>query len=262
MNAFLAALWAEALKAWRSKVTVLTALGFLLLPAVGGMFMLILKNPERAQELGLIGVKARLSGATADWPAYLGVITLGTAAAGSVLFAFITSWVFGREFSDHTVKELLALPTPRAAIVAAKLVLLAVWFHVLAIIVFVVGLGVGRAVDIPGWTMELQTTSFRALLVITLLTYMLMPVVALFASAGRGYLPPMGWAFLTLMLGQIATVLGRGDWLPWAVPMQFSSASGAASSQIGLHSYLVVLGTFLAGLAATFIWWQSADQAR
>jgi hypothetical protein len=32
------------------------------------------------------------------------------------------------------------------------------------------------------------------------LTIALMSPVALLASAGRGYLPPLGWAFLTLFL--------------------------------------------------------------
>jgi hypothetical protein len=29
-----------------------------------------------------------------------------------------------------------------------------------------------------------------------------------------------------------------------------------------MHSYLVVLLAFVVGLAATFIWWRSADQTR
>ncbi|MEV0143917.1 MULTISPECIES: ABC transporter permease [unclassified Nonomuraea] len=37
----------------------------------------------------------------------------------------IAIWLFGREFSDHTAKDLLALPTSRTAIVAAKFVVAA-----------------------------------------------------------------------------------------------------------------------------------------
>jgi ABC-2 type transport system permease protein len=91
---------------------------------------------------------------------------------------------------------------------------------------------------------------------------MLMPFVALFASAGRGYLPPLGWAFLTMALAQIAGVLGWGDWFPWSVPGLLSEMAGPRAEPIGLHSYILVLLTFIAGIAATFAWWQSADQAR
>ena len=36
------------------------------------------------------------------------------AAGGFILFVLIISWVFGREFADHTVKDLLAVPVHRS----------------------------------------------------------------------------------------------------------------------------------------------------
>jgi hypothetical protein len=32
--------------------------------------------------------------------------------------------------------------------------------------------------------------------------------------------------------------------------------------QIGMHSYIMVLGTAIAGIVATFAWWQRTDQVR
>jgi ABC-2 type transport system permease protein len=267
MNAFLSAFWAEVLKARRSKVSLVTAAGFLLFPVVGGLFMLIMKDPEQARVMGLIGAKAQLlSGGAADWPAYFDFLSVGTAGGGAILFAFIMAWVFGREFSDHTVKELLALPTRREIIVGAKFVLTALWILGLTLFIFVIGLGIGTAVGLPGWSLELAWTSFWTLMVTALLTLMLMPLVALFASSGRGYLPPLGWAFFTLALAQIAGLMGWGDWVPWSVPglfsMMFSVVYGQRAEQIGIHSYILVLLTFIVGIAATFAWWRSADQTR
>ncbi len=262
MNAFVSAFWAEALKARRSKITPLTAVGFLLLPATGGLFMIILKYPEQARAMGLISTKAQLTAGVADWPSFFGMLAQGTAVGGAILFALITAWVFGREFSDHTAKELLALPTPRWVIVAAKFVLTALWTLALTLLIFVVGLGVGAAVGLPGWSSELGWTSFWTVLVTALLTFMLLPFVALFASSGRGYLPPMGWTVLAGALANIVSVLGWGDWFPWAVPVLVSGMVKSHAEQVGLHSYLVVFAACLIGLAATFAWWQSADQTR
>ncbi|MBN1810562.1 MAG: ABC transporter permease [Anaerolineae bacterium] len=262
MSAFLSALWAEALKARHSKISILTVAAISLFPVIDGLFMFILKDPERARSMGLISVKAQITAAVADWPTHFGILVLGMAIAGAVLFAIITAWVFGREFSDHTAKELLALPTPRGIIVAAKFVLTALWILGLTLVVFVIGLGVGVLVDIPGWSFDLAWTSFRSLMLAALLTFMLMPCVAFFASVGRGYLPPVGWAFLTMALAQIASALGWGDWFPWAVPGLLSSLNGTPAGPIALHSYVVVLLAFVAGVAATFAWWRSADQAR
>ncbi|HUV72991.1 MAG TPA: ABC transporter permease [Anaerolineae bacterium] len=263
MNAFRAALWAEILKARRSKVPLLTAAGLSLLPLVGGLFMIILKDPERARAMGLISAKAQLlTAGVADWPTYFDVLSQGNGIGGTILFAMITAWVFGREFSDHTAKELLALPTPRWIIVGAKFVLTALWILGLTLFVFVMGLGVATAVGIPGWSPELAWTSFWSLLNTALLSCMLLPFVALVASAGRGYLPPLGWAFLTLALAQVAAVMGWGDWFPWSVPMLFSGMAGPRAELLGPHSYVLLALTFVAGVIGTVIWWRSADQSR
>lgn len=261
MNAFLSAFWAEFLKARRSKMTPLTFAGFMLLPFVSGLFMIIMKDPEAAREMGLISMKAQLAAGVADWPTHLGMLAMGTAIAGLMIFSIITAWVFGREFSDHTVKELLALPTPRAVIVGAKFLLIALWTLLISVVIFGVGVGVGLAVDIPGWSVDLVWSTFGSVVLIALLTCLLTPFVALAASVGRGYLPPLGWAFLTMVLAQIAGVLGWGDWFPWTVPGLLTEMSGPRTGPLELHSYLVVLLAFAAGTVATFAWWRTADQA-
>lgn len=262
MTLFRAALWAEALKARRSKVPWLTALGFSLAPLVGGLFMIILKDPERARSMGLISAKAQLAAGVADWPTMLSLLAQATAVGGGLLFTLVTTWVFGREFSDHTAKELLALPTPRAAIVAAKFVVVGMWAAGLTALVLVLGLIVGAAVGLPGWSESLLWHAAGALVVTAVLTLALMTPVALLASAGRGYLPPMGWAFLTFFLAQILAAIGWGAWFPWAVPALFSELAGPRAAQIGPQSYVVVGLTCAAGLAGTFAWWHSADQTR
>jgi ABC-2 type transport system permease protein len=262
MTLFLAALWAEALKVRRSKVLWLTALGISLAPLMGGLFMFILKDPESARSMGLISAKAHLRAGVADWPTFLGLLAQATAVGGGVLFALITAWVFGREFSDHTAKELLALPTSRAAIVCAKCVVVAGWAAGLTALVFAIGLVVGGAIGLPGWSTALLWRGSSDLVASAGLTLALMSPVALLASAGRGYLPPLGWALLTLFLAQVVAATGWGGWFPWSVPALFSGLAGPRATQLGLQSYVVVVLTLVAGLAGTFAWWHRADQTR
>jgi ABC-2 type transport system permease protein len=262
VNTFLAAFWAETLKARRSRVSLGITAAVLILPLVGGLFMIILKNPERAQALGLISVKAQLAGGVADWSTFFDLLLQGTAVGGAMLFAFVAAWVFGREFSDRTAKELLAIPTPRAAIVAAKFALVALWILGLALLSFGEGLAVAAAVDIPGWSPGLARASLRSLGLIAVLHLMLTPLVAFFASAGRGYLPPLGWALLTLAAAQVMGVLGWGDWFPWTVPALASGMMGPRAEVVGVHSYGVVVLACIVGVVATFVWWRSADQAQ
>ena len=262
MSALRSALWAEVLKARRSRLIWLTAIGFMMLPLTAGLMMVILKNPEQARAMGLISTKAQLAAGVADWPTFFGILTQGLAIGGAIIFAMITAWAFGREYSDRTAKELLALPARRETIVAGKMIVIALWVLALALLVFAAGLGAGRLVGIPGWSNALASSSFAAFMSVALLDFMLLPFVAFFASAGRGYLAPLGWTFFSVFLAQIAAVLGWGDWFPWSVPALFSGMAGPRAGDLGVHSYLAISLAFLAGLIATFSWWRNADQAK
>ena len=70
MNLFQATLWTELLKARRSKVPLLAAVGITLAPLMDGLFMFIMKDPERAREMGLLSAKAQMTMGVADWPTY------------------------------------------------------------------------------------------------------------------------------------------------------------------------------------------------
>lgn len=137
------ALWAELLKVRRSRLPWISALAFTVATLVCGLFMFILQDPQRAQALGLLGAKAQLSGATADWTGYLALLAQAVAVGGLLIYGVIAIWLFGREFSDHTAKDLLALPTSRSAIVGAKFIIAGLWSVLLAVQVCGLGLLIG-----------------------------------------------------------------------------------------------------------------------
>jgi ABC-2 type transport system permease protein len=262
MKLFPAALWSEFLKARRSPVPWLAGFGFCLAPLAGGLFMWILKDPERARSMGIISVKAQIAAGVADWPAMLGFLAQGIFGGGAIITAFVTAWVFGREFPDHTAKEVLAVPTSREVTVLSKFVVIGVWGVVFTSLVVVLGLVIGAAVVLPGWSQALLWQSVRIDVMVVCLTLALMSPVAFFASIGRGVLPALGWAMLTLALAQIAAVTGWGDWFPWSVPALLSQAGSPRATPLGPHSYVIVALVSAAGLIATLIWWRSADQTR
>jgi ABC-2 type transport system permease protein len=262
VNGFLAALWAETLKARRSKVPLLASIGFTLAPLMDGLFKFIMKDPARAREMGLLSVKAQLAMSTADWTTFFGVLTQAIAIGGVIVFSIVTAWVFGREFSDRTAKDLMALPTSREKIVTAKLIIISAWVFTTTLWIYLIGLIVGSLVDIPGWTNELAWGSLRDALLTAAMTLLLMTPVAFIASMGRGYLLPLGWAVLTIFFSQIIAATGWGDWFPWSVPALYSGVLGPRSEQLGIHSYVLVMLASVAGFAATFWWWRNADQTR
>ncbi|UCC51972.1 MAG: ABC transporter permease, partial [Anaerolineaceae bacterium] len=143
------AIWVEMLKARRSKMPLLTVLAFSLAPLAGGFFMFIMKDPELARRLGVISLKAQIVAGSADWLTFLDILTQAVAIGGIILFSLITSWVFGREYADYTISDLLALPTSRSAVVLAKFFLIVLWSAALTVVITLIGLGVGTVVVLP-----------------------------------------------------------------------------------------------------------------
>jgi ABC-2 type transport system permease protein len=262
MNALIQTIWVELLKARRSNLPLLTGLAFSLAPFAGGFFMIVMKDPELARRLGIISAKAQLVMRSADWNTYLGFLAQATAIGGLLLFSFITSWVFGREYSDHTIKDLLALPTSRSSIVLSKFIVVMLWSAVLTIVIYLVGLGVGIAIGLPPASAEIFWQGATTIAVAAALTITLVTPIAFFASAGHGYMTPMGVTMLTIILAQIVAATGWGEYFPWSVPALSTGMAGPQYANLGMISYGIVMLASLTGAAATFLWWERADQTQ
>jgi ABC-2 type transport system permease protein len=249
------AIWVEFLKARRSKMPLFTALGFAMVPLGGGFFIMVLKDPEMARRVGLISTKAQLTMGAADWPTYLNFLLLATGTGGLILFALIATWLFGREYADHTVTDLLALPTPRSVIVISKCIVLAGWSATVTVTTCLVTLCIGLALRLPPAPPALFWQTAIAVAVATCLTSALATPIGFAASAWHGYLPAVGVMIVVMALTQLVTAAGWGAYFPWAVPALY-----AQGEDLGALSYLLVLLTSLAGLLATIGWWQCSDQ--
>jgi ABC-2 type transport system permease protein len=255
------AVWAELLKVRRSRLPWVTAAAFAVAAGVGGLFMFILQDPDRARALGLLGTKAQLTGGTADWPGYLAFLAQTVAVGGVLIFGLILIWMFGREFSDRTVKDLLALPTSRTVIVAAKLLVSTGWCLLLAGELFLVGLLVGVALRLPGWSTGIAAQGLTRLLVTAGMTVILVTPLGLAASVGRGYLPSVGVMFLIVFVAQIIATLGYGHLFPWSVPAVYSGLAGPDRPAAGPVGYALVALVGLVSVIATTAWWRHADQS-
>jgi ABC-2 type transport system permease protein len=255
-----AALATEFLKAYRSRVPWGVAAGFSLAPLVMGLFMVILKDPERARALGLLGAKAALTAGTADWPTFWSLLGQAVTVGGAILFAFLTTWVFGREFADRTIRGLLASPTPRRTFVLAKAVVVATFGLAISAWVLILALAIGAAIGLPEWSLANATDAIGASALGAILTIALQGGTAFFAGVGRGYIAPLAWAVATIVASQILAVLGWGAWFPWSVPAILAGAGGADVEPVGPGGVVTVVIAAGVGLAATIAWWERSDQ--
>jgi ABC-type transport system involved in multi-copper enzyme maturation permease subunit len=260
MKSLIITFWAESLKVRKSKILWITMVFFAFVAFMMGLIVFLQQHPEMAQKLGLIGVKANmLRFGEPNWENYLTLLSQGMAGVGLIGFGFITSWIFGREYSDHTIKDILALPASRSSFVISKLIVVMLWSILLAIIFVLAGLLFGKIAGITGWTNEIFTQFLFRFTMVSLLTILLCTPAAFFASYSNGFLLPVGIVILTMMMANFAGLVGVGPYFPWAIPAMFCVPSGKPV-EIHAVSYLILVGTSILGFVGTLAWWRFADQ--
>ena len=256
-----AAVWTEGLKIVRSKMLWATILVYLFIPFMIGILMFIQKYPEISAKMGMLGTKASMvTLGEANWSTFFGFLILIIAMLGIMGFGFLTTWVFSREYSDQTLRDLLALPTPRSSIVLAKFIVILIWCLLLSFMFFIFGLLVGGMIQLSGWSGEVFLHNVCQFIVTSLLTILLCTPVAFVAGYSRGYLPPIAFIILTLIISQFIGLVGLGPYFPWAIPTLYSGAAGIEGASLGIISYVILFTTSILGLIGTFAWWRYADQ--
>jgi ABC-2 type transport system permease protein len=252
----------EFLKLRRSKVTWLS-LAALSMGQLGmALMMWIVRDPGRAAQLGLLGTKANLAGLEATWPAHLSMLTLLVGMGGMLLLPFIVAYLLGREYTDGTAKNLLALPVGRHWFALAKLLVAAAWWAVLVVAVVAEAFALGLLLGLPNFSTALAVQAVRDALVAAAIAYLLAPVVAWIALLGRGYMPPLGFALAMLALGQVLSKTGWAAWFPWSIIPLWIGSVGQPATTLAPASLAVVAVTFLAGVGATIAQLRYADNAQ
>ncbi len=261
MNGLSASVWAESLKVRKSKMFIITIVFFAFIASMMGLMMYVVQHPEIAGRSAAMSAKMSILG-NGDWPSFFNLLIQVILSLGPIGFGMVTSWVFGREYADHVIKDLLALPVSRTTIVISKFIITVIWCILLTLTLFFVGLLIGLAIHIPGWSFASVKESFIVFINSSILTLLLCTPVAFFACLSRGYLLPVGFAIFTLILTNFVAI-GLPNimpYFPWAVPALYTGIAGKELPQAGAISYLILVLTCILGFIGTVAWWRFADQ--
>lgn len=204
----------------------------------------------------MMGVGNILSSNTGDinWQIYLNELLNNLAALGLIGYTFVAAWVFGREFIDKTIKDLLAKPVARSHIVMSKLLVILAWSLVLSLYMFAIGLAVGGFFGLNGWsTTFIWNTFFRFIITSLLFIFVTSPGILL-ANVSKGYLAPLGLTLVIVIFSSVMASLGFAPYFPWTIPQLFLN-----TGVLNLSSIIILASTGIAGIVGTFVWWRFAE---
>ena len=258
MKNFIIAFRTELIKLKRSVILPATLIFFVFVPSMMALLMWVARNPDAALKLGMVGTKASLFGQS-DWKGYMQLLLQGLASVGMIGFGFVAAWVFGREYMDNTMKDMLALPVSRSAIVMAKFALVIIWSILLTIIMYLAGIAMGFAVGVQGWGDASFSAFSITFLLVAFLTILVSSPVAFFACYGQGIVAPISVVIIALIIANFAGLVGVGPWFPWAIPGLLTVAEPTAGMILTPASFVILGLTSAAGVAGTLLWWRFAD---
>ena len=261
MKALAAAFWTESLKVRKSKIFLITIIFYSFIALMMGVMMYASQHPEFAAKSDLLSTKASFI-SDPSWISFYNLLFQVILTMGTIGIGIITSWTFGREYSDRVIKDILALPVSRVTIVNAKFLVILIWNIILTLVFFIIATLIGLAIKLTEWDLTFYGKMLRIFLTTSLLNSLLCTLVSFCSSIGRGFLLPIGFVVLTLMIPQFIFIAAPGiaRFVPWAIPAFYCNIAGPSTPDPGLTGYIVFIITILTGLFGTWGWWRYADQ--
>ena len=231
----------EFLKLKRSKIFLLSLMGAILPPLL--MFIAVTSFDEGQTFEAL----------------FTNVNMYMSAMFAVMIFAIIISYLFGREYNEHTLKTMLTIPISRGKFLMSKYIMFLVWIVILTVVTSVSTLVFGFAAGLEGFTLNLFINSFAQLLYANVLLFLTFSPFVFLSLFITNMVPAMvGGAALSLVN---LMVYGQNwaPFVPWVCPYLIASGEIAEySTSIGV-SYGVILATFVIGLAISYIYFTKKD---
>lgn len=226
----------EALKVLRSSVFWIVVVAFATLPI-------------------MLGLVTYINAVDAGWAPYLTDLLSTSTALLVIGFSFTACWVFGREYTDKTISELIVKPVSKLYVVLSKFIVIFLWDVLLAFFMFAVVFIMGIFIGLTDGTWLLIMNSFLTFMVASLLTMVVSTISALLANVSKGYLAPIGLTFLIVIISNVVAQAGFAAYFPWTIPALFIS-----NVPLGFASIAILAITGITGFVGTVAWWRFAEQ--
>lgn len=231
----------EFLKLKRSKIFLLSILGAILPPLL--MFIAVTSFDEGQTFEAL----------------FTNVNMYMSAMFAVLIFAIIISYLFGREYNEHTLKTMLTIPISRGKFLMSKYLMFLVWIVILTVITSVSTLIFGFAAGLEGFTLNLFADSFAELLYANVLLFLTFSPFVFLSLFITNMVPAMvGGAALSLVN---LMVYGQNwaPFVPWVCPYLIASGEIAEYATIISISYGVILATFVIGIVISYVYFTKKD---
>ena len=178
-----------------------------------------------------------------------------------MIFAIIISYLFGREYNEHTLKTMLTIPVSRSKFLISKYVMFLVWIVILTVVTSISTLIFGFIAGLDGFSLNLFIQSFAQLLyanVLLFLTFSPFVFISLFIT---NMVPAMVGGAALALVNLMVYGQNWAPFVPWVCPYLIASGEIAQYGVGVTVSYAIILATFFIGLSISHIYFIKTDVA-
>ncbi|PWB87617.1 ABC transporter permease [Methanobrevibacter thaueri] len=176
-----------------------------------------------------------------------------------LLFAIMISYLFGREYNEHTLKTMLTIPVSRGNFLLSKYVMFLVWILILTVVTSLSTLVFGFIAGLEGFSLKLFIDSFIQLLFANVLLFLTFSPFVFLSLVITNMVPAMvGGAGLTLV-NMLIYGQNWAPYVPWVCPYLIASGEIAGYNASISLSYGIILATFAIGLIISYIYFTKTD---
>lgn len=176
-----------------------------------------------------------------------------------LLFAIMISYLFGREYNEHTLKTMLTIPVSRGKFLMSKYIMFLAWILILTVVTSMSTMAFGFVAGLDGFSIKIVIDSFLELLFANVLLFLTFSPFVFVSLIITNMVPAMvGGAGLTLVN---MLIYGQtwAPYVPWVCPYLIASGEIAEYSASVTVSYGIILATFVIGLVISYIYFTRTD---
>ncbi|SFE44862.1 bacitracin transport system permease protein [Paenibacillus catalpae] len=174
------------------------------------------------------------------------------------LYSVVIAYLFGREYIEDTLKNLLTIPVTRTSIILSKMLLLLLWIYLLTLEAWVVTFVFGLLLQFKGLTMDLMLDSLIEYMIgATLLAVLSTPIV-LIVTIMKSYVPAI---IASIAITLVNLLVFNSDYRalnPWSAVFDIAHDS-LSSVYPAAVTYSIIALTSITGLVITLIYFRKVD---
>ena len=230
----------EFIKLKHSKIFLLTVLGALSIPA---LLYIALLTGEYATFQGMLDYCA----------------TYACALFYIIIFTIIIAYLFGREYTEHTLKTVLTAPLSKTKLLFGKYLMFFIWTFIITTITFTGTVLAAYFGGISDITLSAGLNSYKEMLIsVFLLCLSFSPFVFLSLV-----MPNMVFSMVTGVIFSIINLFVYSTkytpYIPWCSPYLIGSNEISNYSCSTATSLAIILATFAIGMTISYIYFTKKD---